>query len=160
MARKKETKGPTQDMARKIWLAGIGAYGRAFSEAQESLAKMGGETSKMFEDLVEKGEEIEDTVETHGRELASRVKPAAATLDDRIKKMRARLMAAADIDDVAISDHRGTETSAIEDRLTAIEAKLDLLLEQSADKPAPRKRTVKKTAKKATRKKSTTKKSS
>ena len=52
------------DTARKIWLAGIGAYGRAFSEVQEGLSKAGKSTSKVFDELVEKGEVLE-TIVTH-----------------------------------------------------------------------------------------------
>ena len=81
-------KTPT-DTARKIWLAGIGAYGKAFTDAQESLAKVSGDTSRVFEELVAKGEEIEDTVEAHGRELAKRVAAPSLSIDDRIKQMRA-----------------------------------------------------------------------
>ncbi len=125
MAKKPETPPRRAEMARKIWLAGVGAYGRAFSDAQESLAKVTDDTSRMFEDLVARGEEIEDTVEERGRALAQRVNAPARSFDERIRKMRARLTA--DDDD---SDER---MEALEARLGAIEAKLDLLL--AAQKP-------------------------
>ena len=41
---KKKGRGSV-DTARRIWLAGIGAYGRAFTEAQEAIKDMSGETS-------------------------------------------------------------------------------------------------------------------
>ncbi len=111
------------DTARKIWLAGIGAYGKAFTEAQESLAKMGGDTSRVFEELVAKGEEIEDAVETRGRELAKQVAAPSFSIDERIKQMRARLKLGDDDD--------GDRFEAIEARLDAIEDKLDALLAKS-----------------------------
>jgi len=42
--KKKETskKRSGTDTARRIWLAGIGAYGRAFTEAQEALKDVTG----------------------------------------------------------------------------------------------------------------------
>ena len=126
MARKKSPQAPAGDMARKIWLAGIGAYGRAFSDAQESLAKVSDETSKYFEDLVRRGEEIEDAVETRGRELAERVKSPAVSMEDRIKEMREKLKLGA-----VGGDNR---IDALENRLDAIEEKIDQLLAASAPK--------------------------
>jgi len=130
-------------MARKIWLAGIGAYGRAFSEAQQSLAKVSGDSSRVFDDLVAKGEEIEDTVESHSRELAQRVKTSSFSIDDRIKKMRTRLKIGDDDDD---------RLDSLETRLAAIEHKLDMLLAQTKQPPS------KKPAKKASKKKIAVKK--
>ncbi len=134
MAKKQQPPPRSADMARKIWLAGVGAYGRAFSEAQESLAKVTDDTSRMFDDLVARGEEIEDTVEEHGRALAKRVNAPARSFDERIRKMRARLTADDDEDDDRVR--------AVEARLDTIEAKLDLLL--AAQKPAKPKSASKK----------------
>jgi polyhydroxyalkanoate synthesis regulator phasin len=131
---KKPEQPRNTDMARKIWLAGVGAYGRAFSEAQESLAKVTDDTSRVFDDLVARGEEIEDTVEERGRALAKRVNAPARSFDERIRKMRARLTA----DD----DDSGERVNVLEARLDAIEAKLDLLL--AAQKPAKPKSASKK----------------
>jgi len=134
VAKKSATPPRSTDMARKIWLAGVGAYGRAFSEAQESLAKVTDDTSRVFDDLVARGEEIEDTVEEHGRALAKRVNAPARSFDERIRKMRARLTA----DD----DDNDDRLRAVEARLDAIETKLDLLL--AAQKPAKPKSASKK----------------
>lgn len=140
-AKKKSPDAPGGEMARKIWLAGIGAYGRAFSEAQESLARVGDETSKMFDDLVERGEEIEDTVESRGREIAERVRKPKHSFDDRIQEMRDRLqrnMGGGDDDRFEV----------LEARLSSIEEKLDALIAGNA-KPAKRKTTKKSTKKSA-----------
>lgn len=127
------------DTARKIWLAGIGAYGKAFTDAQESLAKMGGDTSRVFDELVAKGEKIEDTVEAHGRELAKRVTAPSFSIDERIKEMRARLKLG---DDDGVDDDR---LDAIEARLDAIDEKLDALLAQAKpQKKKPSKKPAKK----------------
>ncbi len=133
MAKKKTPPGPAGDMARKIWLAGIGAYGRAFSDAQESIAKVSDDTSKYFEDLVERGEEIEDAVETRGREIAQRVKAPNFSMDDRIKEMREKLKLGA----------VGGESrlDVIEARLATIEGKIDQLL--SADDGSSKRKTAK-----------------
>lgn len=138
---KKLKKTPTRgaDMARKIWLAGVGAYGRAFTGAQESIAKMSGETSRMFDELVAKGEKIEETVETRGRELAEQVKAQSISIDDRIKQMRARLL--------AYDEDRDDRLASVEVRLAAVEKKLGRLLGEGKAKKA-KKATKKKTTKK------------
>jgi predicted nuclease with TOPRIM domain len=46
-------------VARKIWLAGLGAYGKSFEEIQSQYQKLNGETTRMFEELVSKGEKLE-----------------------------------------------------------------------------------------------------
>lgn len=50
------------DIARRIWLAGVGAYGRVFQEAQGQLGKVTGAANELFDELVAKGEQVEDMV--------------------------------------------------------------------------------------------------
>ncbi len=50
------------DIARKIWLAGVGAYGRLYSETAEAVEKFAGVANETFDELVAKGEEVEDRV--------------------------------------------------------------------------------------------------
>jgi len=132
-------KKPAQsaDTARKIWLAGIGAYGRAFSEAQETVAKLTGESARVFDDLVAKGEAIEKQVEERGRKVAAKVAPGALSLDDRIKRMRER---------IGLGEDQGSlidEVSALRARVAALEARVEEL-SRGAKKPAAKKKSVKK----------------
>ncbi|MEM1139810.1 MAG: phasin family protein [Pseudomonadota bacterium] len=92
MAEKAKTKVETAaeddaDVARKIWLAGIGAYGRAFSEAQGQLTKVNEEAAKFFDDLVDRGQQMEDEVRDR---LASneRVVKTLETVGDFSEKQR------------------------------------------------------------------------
>ncbi|MEM7458191.1 MAG: hypothetical protein AAF331_01895 [Pseudomonadota bacterium] len=50
------------DVAHKIWLAGVGAYGKAYDAATEGVGKVSGQGEVLFEDLVARGEEIESDV--------------------------------------------------------------------------------------------------
>ncbi|MFN9015967.1 MAG: phasin family protein [Hyphomonadaceae bacterium] len=50
------------EIARKIWLAGVGAYGRVYQEAAGRVEKVTGAANEMFDQLVEKGEQVEDLV--------------------------------------------------------------------------------------------------
>ena len=55
----KEKVNVAEDFARKIWLAGLGAYGKSYDEVQERVEGLNTEASKVFEDLVNKGEKLE-----------------------------------------------------------------------------------------------------
>ncbi|NNC35840.1 MAG: hypothetical protein EX271_01425 [Acidimicrobiales bacterium] len=149
--KKKESKKANPisgDTARRIWLAGIGAYGKAFSEAQETLSKVSGGTSKVFDELVQKGEVIETMVSVKGKDIAQDVMEKTGVgsldIDDRIEKMRARLRKT-----------DGADRDDIEDRLEAVEEKLDQILallkpkKAVPRKRAPAKRAAKKPASKA-----------
>ncbi|MEM8616978.1 MAG: phasin family protein [Pseudomonadota bacterium] len=48
------------DMAHKIWLAGVGAYGKAYDVALDGAGKVTVQTSDVFDELVKRGETIED----------------------------------------------------------------------------------------------------
>jgi poly(hydroxyalkanoate) granule-associated protein len=63
MAKKKIVKHTEEtDIARKIWLAGVGAYGRMFTETQGALQKLAGSANETFDQLVANGEQVEDAV--------------------------------------------------------------------------------------------------
>lgn len=123
------------DTARKIWLAGIGAYGRAFSEAQDRVAKLSGDSARVFEDLVAKGEAIEKTVEERGRKVAAKLAPGAHTLDDRIRKMRERIGLSED--QASLAD----EVADLRARVAALESKMKVL---SGAPATPKRKTVRK----------------
>ena len=59
-----EIEAQTRDVAYKIWLAGVGAYGRAFECAAQSAAKVAESSSDVFEDLVKRGAKIEGEMKT------------------------------------------------------------------------------------------------
>ena len=77
------------DIARRIWLAGIGVYGRAFGEAQGAAGKLGKESLRMFDDMVTRGKKIEEKV----TETSKRLMPQtpSGSMDERIKRMRTAL---------------------------------------------------------------------
>jgi len=140
------------ETARRIWLAGIGAYGRAFSEAQEALKDVTGKGSEIFEELVQKGQVMEKVVEVKGKTMMDKASVPNFDIDERIKAMRSRLSG-------------GTDAGAdFEDRLSAVEAKLDkiiALLEPAKPKAKrPAKKTSAKRASTVRTKKTATKKTS
>jgi polyhydroxyalkanoate synthesis regulator phasin len=58
--RKQQSAEHAESLARKIWLAGLGAYGMSVEDAQGQLDKASQQASKLFNELVDKGTEIEN----------------------------------------------------------------------------------------------------
>ena len=155
----KDKKRSSTESARRIWLAGIGAYGRAFSEAQEALKDVTGKGSDIFDELVQKGEMLETVGKTKGKEILDKAQlpdfdMPDFDIDDRIKSMRERL---------SRGGKEAAPSNEFEDRLAAVEAKLDKILALLEPKKPAKKKTVKRATttrtQKTTPKKTTAKKS-
>ncbi|MEP3889170.1 MAG: phasin family protein [Hellea sp.] len=158
-------KRSNSDTARRIWLAGIGAYGRAYTEAKDAVKDAAGKGTGAFNELVQKGEMLEIVGKAKGKEMLEKAQLPEFDMpdfdfdiDDRIKAMRSRL---------SRGGKDSVETTDYEDRLARVEAKLDKVLTLlEPKKPAQRKpvkratttRTQKTAPKKAPAKKSTAKK--
>ena len=159
MAKAETNAEKATDMARKIWLAGIGAYGRAFDEAQERLEKVGKESTKFFEELVAKGEELEDDA----REALSNV-DVLHDIKEQADKFRSDAEQATE-EGISLVEDRiskvreglgfSTNWLTLGQRVDELTAKVDGL---SADLAAIKKAVVKTPARKTAAKKTTTKK--
>lgn len=85
------------DIARKIWLAGVGAYGQAYDQAQDAADKFAKSANQTFDELVAKGEKIEDTVRASiskapaGKRVATLVEEASKKSAERRAAFDARL---------------------------------------------------------------------
>jgi poly(hydroxyalkanoate) granule-associated protein len=96
------------DIARKIWLAGVGAYGRLYAETQGVVEKLAATAGETFEELVAHGEVVEEKVRSslarsaQAEKVAQAVETATAktqsftaeqraALDARIGKLRETL---------------------------------------------------------------------
>ena len=90
------------DIARKIWLAGVGAYGRAYDEATDAAEKFAEKANHSFDDLVAKGEKIEDVVRARiskapaGKKVADMVEDITKKTKDVAETRRAALDARLD----------------------------------------------------------------
>ena len=77
----KPTTESVDTVTKQIWLAGLGAYGRTLDEIQARREKLSSEGQKLFEDLVSRGEKLQDTTET-------RIKDSRDNLDKQIEKLK------------------------------------------------------------------------
>lgn len=117
------------EIAKNIWLAGVGAYGKAVDEAQDSLKKATPQPPKLFRDLVKAGAVLE--------EEANEARAAAkSSVEERIARVREnfhmqRLTRIEDLNSL----HKKV------DKLTRkVDALTRLLNEQNAPKKAPAKK--------------------
>ena len=114
MATRNKTTTPietAEQVARKIWLAGLGAYGRSYEEIQNQYEKLNDETNRYFEELVAKGEKLESSTKKKIKKQASVEKGV-----EKVRKTFSR--------DTSDIDAKINELSAKVDALTVAVSKL------------------------------------
>ncbi len=81
-----------EKVAKEIWLAGLGAYGRSFDEVKTLSDKINGDSKKALEDgqkffdeLVARGEKLQTTTEEKFKEGKSDLEER---IESRIKKLK------------------------------------------------------------------------
>lgn len=129
----KEMAEKASETAKNIWLAGLGAYGKALDEAQEKYGevseKVNKESSRLFEELVAKGKKLEgDTSE----KLTEAKEKSTASLEERLAQVKESL--------------NFSKTDEPTAQLEEISNKLDLVIEALGAKKAPVKKTATKKA--------------
>ena len=72
------------EIAKNIWLAGVGAYGKAVEDAQGRLEKAGVEPPKLFRELVKAGSALED----EARDALETTSAARSSVEERINRVR------------------------------------------------------------------------
>lgn len=116
------------EIAKNIWLAGVGAYGRAVDEAQGRLEKAGMEPPKLFKDLVKAGAALEE----EARDAIEAGQAARNSVEDRINKVR---------DNFNLQrPARGEDLLALHEKIDRLSNRIDALTEalnaSGAVKPA------------------------
>ena len=103
------------DIARNIWLAGLGAYGRALKDAQGRLEEAAREPPRLFKELVEKGSKLDAEVRDS---LANIRKSGSMSVEERINRVR---------ETFHLNLGRGDELAAIHEKLDALTARVEEL---------------------------------
>ncbi len=101
-----------EEFARKIWLAGLGAYGKSVEEAQGRYDKLSEEATKVFEELVSKGESLEG-------DAKDKFKATTSDVEAKVADVRKKL-----------GLDGGAESA--DERIDALSAKIDALTEAVA----------------------------
>jgi hypothetical protein len=120
------------EIAKNIWLAGVGAYGRAVDEAQGRLEKAGVEPPKLFRDLVKAGAALEE----EARDAIEAGNAARHSVEERINRVRDNFNLQRPV--------RGEDLLAVHEKLDAISARLDELtrIVEGGSKTAARRKTA------------------
>ena len=145
------------EIAKNIWLAGVGAYGRAVDEAQGRLEKAM-EPPKLFRDLVKAGAALEEDAKGVIEEASA---GARSSVEQRINRVRENfhMQRHARIEDIVALQKKVDQLSRKVDKLTRALAERDMTSptrktpanKAAAKKKAPAAKTAGKTG--ATRKK-------
>ena len=81
-----------ETITKQIWLAGLGAYGRTIDELQSRGEKISSDSQKMFAELVERGEKLQDLMEDKLQDskgkLKGKIKDSKDSLEKRIEKLK------------------------------------------------------------------------
>ncbi|MEE4143515.1 MAG: phasin family protein [Halieaceae bacterium] len=129
------------EIAKNIWLAGVGAYGKAVDEAQGRLERAM-EPPKLFRDLVKAGSALEEDARSALEASAA----AKSSVEQRINRVRENfhMQRPARIEDIAALQKKVDSLSRKVDKLAKALAAQGL-----ADKPAARGAAAKRKAAKA-----------
>ena len=86
----KEKAATAEDMARKVWLAGLGAYGKGYEEVKGRYEALSTDSNKLFDELVVKGEKLETEGKGKVKEVSTKV-AAKTEIETRIETVRSKL---------------------------------------------------------------------
>ncbi len=98
-------------LSRKIWLVGIGAFGKGLYEAQGQYKKLNNEVTKLFNNLVTKGEKLE--IETKEK-FQSETDIIKNKIEVRVTSVRSKL---------------GLDKKDFDDKMKELSVKIDALSE-------------------------------
>lgn len=116
------------DVAHKIWLAGVGAYGKAYDVASEGVGKVSGQGEVLFEDLVARGEEIESDVRARltSNTAISKMSEQMERVAEEAAKVRSRVKEATDEATVVVSKFQADQRERLEARMERMREALGL----------------------------------
>ena len=116
------------DVAHKIWLAGVGAYGKAYDVAAEGVGKVSGHGEVLFEDLVARGEEIESDVRARltSNTAISRMTEQMNRVAEEAAKVRGRVAEATGEATEAVTKFQSEQRERLEARMERMREALGL----------------------------------
>ena len=116
------------ETAHKIWLAGVGAYGKAYDVAAENFNKVSDQSADMFDELVKRGEVIENDVRARieESEAYSRVSEQIEKVGDQISKARGRVNEATEDLTDSMAKFQEEQRERLEERMERMREALGL----------------------------------
>ncbi|MCR9269921.1 MAG: hypothetical protein NXH72_08050 [Hyphomonadaceae bacterium] len=116
------------DVAHKIWLAGVGAYGKAYDVAADGMGKVSGQGEVLFEDLVARGEEIENDVRARlsSNAAISKMTAQMSRVAEEASKVRGRVVEATEEATEAVTKFQSEQRERLEARMERMREALGL----------------------------------
>jgi polyhydroxyalkanoate synthesis regulator phasin len=112
----KEKAATAEEMARKVWLAGLGAYGKGYEEVKGRFEALSTDSNKLFDELVVKGEKLEAEGKYKVKEVKTKV-AAKTEIEARIETVSTKL---------------GFNNTNSDDKIEELNAKIDALTDAVA----------------------------
>jgi polyhydroxyalkanoate synthesis regulator phasin len=112
----KDKAATAEEVARKVWLAGLGAYGKGYEEVKGRFETLSTDSNKMFNELVVKGEKLE----AQGKDKVAEVKTKVAAKTE----IEARIE--------TVSNKLGFNSTDSDLKIEELNAKIDALTEAVA----------------------------
>lgn len=139
----KEIAEKASEVAKNIWLAGLGAYGKAVDEAHTQYKKVtdkvekvkeATDQSELFDELVEKGKKLESETQ---QKISTVKEKAHVSLEERIAKVK---------ENVSFNFKSPLPKNNAPELLSEISEKLDQVISalESPAKPAPKRAATRK----------------
>jgi polyhydroxyalkanoate synthesis regulator phasin len=140
---KSKVSDKASEIAKNIWLAGVGAYGKAVEDAQGRLEKAM-EPPKLFRELVKAGTALEEDA----REVLQTTNAARHSVEDRISKVRENfhMQRPARIEDLSVLHKKVDRLTKKVDQLSKALAEQGMVKPPRKKKAATGKPAAKKTA--------------
>jgi hypothetical protein len=107
----KDKASQAEVMTRKIFLAGIGAYGKSFENSKSRFESLTTESNKMFAEFVARGEKLETESKNKFSEVQTKIF-SKADLNNRVIGLRSKL---------------GLNNTDDDQKIEALNTKIDLL---------------------------------
>lgn len=152
MSDTKKTAEKAEEISRKIWLAGLGAYGQSLDNLNRGYEKMNDQAREYFEELVARGEKLEKGARSNFKSTTGKIREQAEKNKALLNKQFADLKE-------KVSDHIAIPSLDKDELLEELQAHVAKLTETlnkilpAKEKKAPVKKAP---AKKAAAKKTTT----
>jgi ClpP class serine protease len=143
----------TEEITRKIWLAGLGAYGQSLDNLQQGYEKMNDQTRDFFEELVARGEKLESDTKSNVKSTREKIKEQAdknkELLSEQINELREKVssnVSMPSFDKEELLEELQTRVNSLTETLSKL---VKPAKKSAAKKAAPKKKAARKPAAKS-----------
>lgn len=143
---------------RQGWLAWLGAHKTAFDLAQDGVEKLVNSREQLVEELIQKGETVEDMAQENFGKVRGMIEPRINEVSEKVSAARSKVFSAVTEESTDRVEELSTEVAKLAKSISALSRKVNTVKKPAAKKATAKRTTsVKTTAKKAAPAKAETK---